>query len=102
MSVPVAVTQFEPIVAAGIAAGLNRAVAEARAREILFGGAEQEDVAFLNDLDEAMWQSCVPLTVEDAWMQLKECEKCIRTVYEAISLVKTHKRYGNRGDGCSF
>eukprot|EP00966_Prymnesium_polylepis_P293236 6772996-Prymnesium_polylepis.1 len=54
---------FNEVVAMGLAEGLTRAESERRVREICFGEAgEQEDKAFLNDLDEALWQSCHALS----------------------------------------
>ena len=73
-AVPPAVAQFEPIVQAGMREGLNRVDAEARAREILFGDQENEERAFLNALDEALWQSCTRLSDEEAWTHLLQCD----------------------------
>ena len=46
---------FEELVSAGRAAGLNAPEAEARARDVLYGEDANDRRSFLNDVDEA-WQ----------------------------------------------
>ena len=43
---------FGELVEAGLAEGLRRADAEARARDIMYGDTDTSEVAFLNELDE--------------------------------------------------
>ena len=68
-----AAMDYNEIVNACIAEGASRAVAEERATEILFGGASEEGLMRkeLNDIDEALWQSCQRLSFEDRCAQLE-------------------------------
>ena len=65
---------FEELVRAAIIEGATRADAEARAREILFGDGDS-DVRFLNDMDEALWQSCSRLEFENHWREMERVMK---------------------------
>lgn len=64
---------FDELVLCSIREGMTRVDAEANAREILFGSAAEEGMMRkeLNDLDEALWQSCVRLSFEDRCQQVE-------------------------------
>ena len=64
--------EYDDLVVQCIRAGATRADAEAQAREILFGSADEEGMRRkeLNDIDEALWLSCTKLSFEDCCAQV--------------------------------